>query len=234
MYTEAHRTLLTYIRSVKSLKLQNLLDAFVLICQRLEVEDEHTMESLNQYIADINIQISQQGFKIERKNDEVDGSLHFIFINTIVDEIMKESSMYTTSELVSIKGIIDDIIEASNFEFSTSRATAQQIVHAHQAKGLKEAAAFVDRLIDDGWFDATLNDRLILSVKSLCELKQYLIDGYGSGENDDEDGGGSYSFVDNVRKLLPWVYLHRRKMRFIENAMKCIVKIVAYLIESQV
>ena len=211
MYTEAHRTLLTYIRSVKSLKLQNLLDAFVLICQRLEVEDEHTMESLNQYIADINIQISQQGFKIERKNDEVDGSLHFIFINTIVDEIMKESSMYTTSELVSIKGIIDDIIEASNFEFSTSRATAQQIVHAHQAKGLKEAAAFVDRLIDDGWFDATLK------VKMMTRME-----------------GGSYSFVDNVRKLLPWVYLHRRKMRFIENAMKCIVKIVAYLIESQV
>lgn len=187
MYTEVHRVLLTYIRSVKSIRLQDLLDAFVLICHRLSVEEEPTLNLLNKYIADINIQISQQGFKIDRKNDEVDGTLHFIFINTIVDDIMKESSLYTTTELVSIKGIIEDIIEAPDFAFSTSRTTAQQIIHAHQNKDLKEAAAFVDRLIDDGWLDATLNDHLILSVKSLCELKQYLIDGYGPGEGD-EDG----------------------------------------------
>ncbi|KAI5949044.1 hypothetical protein KGF57_004874 [Candida theae] len=186
MYTEVHRVLLTYIRSVKSVKLQDLLDAFVLICQRLGVEEEPTLNLLNQYIADINIQISQQGFKIERKNDENDGSTYFIFINTIVDEIMKESSMYTTSELVSIRGIIEDIIDARNFAFSTTRTQAQQIISAHQNKGIKDSAAFVDKLIDDGWFDATLNDHLILSVKSLCELKQYLIDGYGTSEDEDD------------------------------------------------
>lgn len=186
MYTEVHRVLLTYIRSVKSIKLQELLDAFVLICHRLGVVEEPNLNLLNQYIADINIQISQQGFKIERKNDEVDGTMHFIFINTIVDEIMKESSLYTTSELVSIRAIIEDIIDAPDSSFSISKSDAQLHIHGHQNKGVKEASAFIDRLIDDGWFDMTLSDRLILSVKSLCELKQYLIDGYGPGEDGDD------------------------------------------------
>ncbi|KAI5968971.1 hypothetical protein CANMA_001967 [Candida margitis] len=211
MYTEAHRVLLTYIRSVKTIKLQELLDAFALICQRLGVAEHPTRDLLNQYVADINIQISQQGFKIDRKNDEVDGSLHFIFINTIVDDIMKESSLYTTTELVSIKVIIEDIIEAPNFAFSTSRTSAQQIVAAQQNKVTKDAVAFVDRLIDDGWFDATLNDYLVLSVKSLCELKQYLIDGYGRGS---EEGGEKLLICCQCKEIVTLGYYTLEKDAF--------------------
>ncbi|KAI5956224.1 hypothetical protein KGF54_000699 [Candida jiufengensis] len=180
MYNEAHKVLLTYIRSIKTISSQDLLDALVLISQRLNSGEERiTLDLLNQYISDINLEISQQGFKIERKNDENDGILYYIFINTMIDDIMKETTAYSVPELVSIKYIIAEIIDKSNFEFSASKNSIQQIVSQHQNKSLRDSSLFINRLIDDGWLVLTMNDDLILSIKSLCELKQYLIDGFG-------------------------------------------------------
>ncbi|KAI5958712.1 uncharacterized protein KGF55_005710 [Candida pseudojiufengensis] len=183
MYNEAHRVLLTYIRSIKSISQQDLLDAFVLICQKLpNVENQQpTLNLLNQYISDINLEISQQGFKIERKNDEIDGILYYIFINTIVDDLMKENTAYNISELISIKSIIEEIIESStdNFLFSANKSTILQLISNHSKKSTADSDLFLMKLVDDGWFQITFNDDVILSIRGLCELKQYLIDGFG-------------------------------------------------------
>lgn len=200
MLTDIHRVLLTYIRSVKAIQLNFLLEAFTLIIQRLHPEHEHEHErenesghntinsfsiepsrdALEQYIREINAEITKQGFKIDRKNDELNGTLYFIFINTAMDEIIKQTTIYTHMELVAIKNLIEEIIEAEHFAFSLPRSNAQQILLSHLSRPLKELSYFIDRLIDEGWFKATLDDRLILSINSLCELKQYLLETYGN------------------------------------------------------
>ncbi|KAI3404759.2 hypothetical protein KGF56_002462 [Candida oxycetoniae] len=190
MLSEIHRVLLTYLRSVKSISLPSLLDAFRLICQRLDngVSEKAIIPNrdiLEEYIRDINAEITKQGFKIDRKNDELNGTLYFVFTNTVCDEIIKNSTTYTVPELVTIKMIIEEIVESPDYAFSNSRIRAQQTVSGCLNKSLKESSTFVDKLIDDGWFDATLDDKLVLSIKSLCELKQYLIETYGSSDSEE-------------------------------------------------
>ncbi|CAK9441559.1 uncharacterized protein LODBEIA_P54270 [Lodderomyces beijingensis] len=195
---EIHRVLLTYVRSVKSISLENLLDAFQFMCSRLAPPEEDdpvagNRESLEEYIRKINAEITKQGFKIDRKNDELNGTLYFIFINTVIDDVTKQNTSYSIAELVAIKKIIENIVEAHDYGFQVRRVVAQQVASAQMNRTLNEASSFIDKLIDDGWFDATLDEKLVLSINTLCELKQYLIDGYGVYGVD--DGGKLLSCV---------------------------------------
>ncbi|EMG47881.1 DNA repair protein, putative [Candida maltosa Xu316] len=193
MYTETHKVLLTYIRSVRYIESNDLLNSFTFIFENLgnqegeeeeEPEERPSRNLLDQYITDINSKIAGQGFKIDRKNHELTGDLYYIFINTSSDDIIKESSAYNTSELTVIKTLIRDIIESDDYTYSLGKTKAIQIVSSNTNKNLTEAEGLVDRLIDDGWFVNTIEERLLLSIKSISELKEYLIDTYGSDEND--------------------------------------------------
>ncbi|RCK64923.1 hypothetical protein Cantr_00536 [Candida viswanathii] len=184
MYTEAHRILLTYIRSVRYIESGHLLKSFSFILDQSEIPDQPLKNLLDQYIADINAKIAPQSFKVERKNHEISGDLYYIFINTLSDDIIMESSVYTTPELGAIKFIIRDIIEVDNYRNAIGKSDACRLVSSNTNKNLLDAEVLVDRLIDDGWFICTLELQLLLSIKTLCELKQYLIETYGV----DEDG----------------------------------------------
>lgn len=189
MYSEAHRLLLTYIRSVRYVEAGVLLEAFKFMLGNLQLEVQPLKNVLDQYIAEINSKISGQNFKIERKTHEITGDLYYIFINTLSDEIVQESSVYTTAELTVIKYLIRNIIEASDYRCSLARVNANQTISTNTNKNLMEADSMVDRLIDDGWFISTIDDRLMLSIKTLCELKEYLIETYGvNGDDTDADG----------------------------------------------
>ncbi|RLV93508.1 hypothetical protein JA1_002285 [Spathaspora sp. JA1] len=183
-YTEIHRVLLTHIRSCKYIYQSELLEAFKIIYSNLsggvEPVEQPTQQQLDKYLGDINSKITPHGFKIDRRNNELTGELCYIFINTLGDDIIKQSSVYSVPELDTIKQIIDDIVEAPGYKFSLGKVNVQQKIANSLNKTLKEAASLVDRLIDDGWFEVTLEDRIILSIKTITELKSYLIDRHGS------------------------------------------------------
>ncbi|EGW31117.1 uncharacterized protein SPAPADRAFT_156828 [Spathaspora passalidarum NRRL Y-27907] len=185
-YTDIHRVLLTYIRSCKYIYHHELLETFQTIYTNLSGESPHEepLQQLNKYLADINSRISPHGFKIERKNNELTGELCYIFINTVGDDIIKQNTLYSPPELDTIKQIIDDIVEAPEYKFSLGKVNVQQKIANSLNKTLKEASNLVDRLIDDGWFEVTLDDRMTLSIKTIAELKDYLIDRHGSSTNE--------------------------------------------------
>ncbi|MCP8716105.1 MAG: non-structural maintenance of chromosomes element 1 family protein [Asgard group archaeon] len=183
MYTEAHRLLLTYIRSVRYIESSHLLRSFAFILEQLEITDRPLKDLLDHYIADINLKISPQSFKVERKNHELTGDLYYIFINTLSDDIIMESSIYSTPELTAIKLIIHGIVEAENYHYYILKSGAELIISSNTSKTLQDSAVMVDRLIDDGWFTSTLDLLLLLSIRTLCELKQYLIETYGVDNN---------------------------------------------------
>lgn len=174
---EIDRVLLTHVRSCKYIKQQHLQNDFDYILNRLSPELPENGESLDHHLASINGAITRHGFKIDRRTHEISGDLYYIFINTISDEIIKSSTNYTVKELDAIKTIIDDIIESNHF--AIGRVNAQQRISNTLNKTLREASAFIDKLVDDGWFTLTREEKLLLSIKSLCELKHYLIDRHG-------------------------------------------------------
>lgn len=177
-YTEAHKVLLTYIRSCRYVEQSELLGNFVLICNAYNIQSPLN-ELLDNYIGTINSRISHQMFKIDRKKHEVTGDLYYIFINTTPNESIKQSTTYSPVELDAIKGLIDSIIEAPDFKYSIGKSNAQRSIASTLNRSLAETSAFITELVDEGWFTITLQERLLLSIKSLCELKTYLIDRYG-------------------------------------------------------
>ena len=86
----------------------------------------------------------------------------------------------------------------------------------------------VDRLIDDGWFISTVDDRLMLSIKTLCELKEYLIETYGVN-GDDTDADGRCCCVHNAKKLSHWAGLYLLVVNhFIENVTMYIAEQIKF------
>ncbi|KAG2736703.1 hypothetical protein G9P44_000793 [Scheffersomyces stipitis] len=196
--SEIDRVLLTYLRSVKAISHGSLIEKFSYILtnlsnsedlsnQQLDLSNQQLEPLLDKHIASINTNITQHGFKIDRRKDEISGVLYFVFINSISDDVINSSSNYTVPELDTIKRIIAELVEAYGFQFSIGRVNAKQRVASSLNKSLAEADFFVDRLIDDGWFVSTKDERLLLSIRALSELKTYLVDTFGTTA--DADGG---------------------------------------------
>lgn len=170
---EVHRTLLTYLRATKLVRYKDLRAAFETICAKLT--NEPIDASLDDYIAAINTRIVAHGFKIDRRTHEISGDLMVIFINTAIDEPIKASTSYSVNELDAIKSILDNIVDLG---FSLGKVNAHQLIADSLRRTLRESALLVDRLIDDGWLVLTSQERLVLSIRSLSELKHFLVDRY--------------------------------------------------------
>lgn len=176
-YGPSHRLVLTYIKSAKYISQTELTAAFTKILQRLNCQTEDINQSLNDHINLINKRIGEHGFKIERNIDEFTRQLHFSYANLQSDEISKSFSVYSVNDLDIIKKLIEAIVESSH-DFSIGEVNAKQLIVARNKSG-SEAETFISSLIDNGWFNSH-NHRLILSQRSITELKSYLIDRYGT------------------------------------------------------
>lgn len=181
-YSESHRVLLTYLFSVKFISHNELEGKFNKIIQDLApdlLEDQVLENVLHSHITAINSKVTLHGFKVDKIRHQVSGELYYVVINTISDEVTKGNTNYSTGELDTIKQIIDELVESSGNEYSIGIVNATQKVSALLNKTMKEAGVVITNFIDDGWFALTFNDKLILSIRILSELKRYLIDRFG-------------------------------------------------------
>mmetsp|Transcript_4481 Transcript_4481/g.4943 ORF Transcript_4481/g.4943 Transcript_4481/m.4943 type:complete len:274 (-) Transcript_4481:1647-2468(-) len=181
-YSEIHRVLLTYIISVRYISHDELEPKFGTIVKKLNpdlLNNKRLQDLLQEHITSINGKVSSHGFKIDKIRHQVSGQLHYVLINTVSNEVIKGNTNYTVNELDTIKQIIDELVESSGIDFSIGVVNATQKVSSGLNKTMKEAGSMITKYIDDGWFGLTFNDRLILSIRSLSELKRYLIDRYG-------------------------------------------------------
>lgn len=184
-YGDSHRVLLTYIRSVKYISHGDLVKCFLKILHDLSIQVDSIDQCFTDHIDLINSKIGGHGFKVERSIDETNNELHYLFVHTnINDEVSKTFSNYTINELDTIKKLIENIVEAANFEYSIGKVNAKQIVVVSQNRTSSEALAFISSLVDNGWLVITGQDRVLLSQRAIAELKTYLTDRYGAYEAD--------------------------------------------------
>ncbi|CCE73092.1 Piso0_000109 [Millerozyma farinosa CBS 7064] len=195
---ESHKVLLTYIRSVCVLDQETLCRRFAKILRRLEpetlnndteIEDqsEAIVGMLEQYIASINNNIQDDGFKINKIRHQVSGAMLYVYVNTWVDEIAKTNSDFSANQISSLKSLIDDIVgSGENLEYSVSIVDAQQRIATETNKGIREASIELSWLLDQHWFNSTSERRVILSPRLLSELRPYLVDRYGISTNDSD------------------------------------------------
>lgn len=181
-YSVIHVTLLTYIRSVWLVSQPELLENLDKIIQALNLErdeDTTTVEALDLFVSTINNKITETGFRISKYRNQVTGEIYYIFVNTLSDVITKSNTNYTPAEIDAIKRIIDDMMDQSDLLFSLGYVNLSQRISQTLNKTARESNAILNRLVDDGWFELTEEDRLVLSMRSICELKNYLIERNG-------------------------------------------------------
>lgn len=182
VYSDVHRVVLTYIISVRFISFTELQLKFNTIIEKFgeRILDNTTLQDvLQEHISTINGKIAPHGLKIDKVRHQVSGEIYYVMINTGSDEVIKGNTNYSVNELDAIKQIIDELIESNGIDFSIGVINATQKVAGGLNKTMKEAGVFINKLVDDGWFSLTFNDRLVLSIRSLSELKRYLVDRYG-------------------------------------------------------
>lgn len=178
-YTEAHRVLLTYLRSVRAISVDKLTAKFKILAEDLEIEVSDPLTSLREYIATINYNLERFGFKVETARDQALGDLQYVFVNAKFDDVIQKCTPYTPPELDAVKQLIDSIVEASLYEFCVPYGNAKQQAGSVLKLRASDAAFFLTRLIDDGWIEVTSHNRVVLSSAALAELKVYLTDRFG-------------------------------------------------------
>lgn len=188
MYGEPHQILLTYIRAVRDVSRPRLVGKFALVAEAFGlVTPEDSVESLlDDHILHINAKLEPLGMKIDELRHQTSGISYYVFINTKLDDAIKGATSYSAPELDAFKQIIDDIVDGEN-AFSMGLVNAHQKVAACTSRPQKEAAFFVDRLVDDGWLELTTMDKLVLSIRSLSELETYLTERFGAKNDYDDD-----------------------------------------------
>lgn len=183
-YGEIHRILLTYIRSIRFTNHENVVKV---LAKCLDTQSqEEAADKLTSHISEINTKISHHGFRIDRSRDQATGELYYIFVNTIVDEVAKTNTKFSTVELDAIKKVIEEIVD-SGLEYAISSLMATQVVSNAIKKSLREASSLIQTCIEDGWFNRTRKDKLLLSIRTKSELKKYIIEKFGI-RGEDTDG----------------------------------------------
>lgn len=187
-FTEAHRVLLTYLRAVRHVSAPVMAEKFQRIAEHFEIETNGDPGSkAKEYISDINLRIQKYYFKVESARDQVLGDIVYVFVNTRQDAVIQACTPYLPSELDAIKQMIDSIV-AADFEFCLPFGNAKQQVASVAKLRLGDADYFLSRLVNDGWFNITSNNRVVLSTPAIAELKTYLVDRYGKFSPEDPQG----------------------------------------------
>lgn len=161
---------------------------FAAIAEKFSIDtNEDISGALSNHMALINVNLEPFGFKIDMARDQIRGEMMYIFVNTRFDDIIKNCTPYTPSELDAIKQLIDNIM-ASDFAFCIPHGNAKRLVGNVTKMNTSETSFFLMRLIDDGWFEITDQNRVILSTAALAELRLYLADRYGKFSSEDPQG----------------------------------------------
>lgn len=190
-YSEAHRVLLTYIRGVKCISAEELVERFVMIADHFGIDMADPTQAMRDYIAEINVKIARAYFKIDSIRDQETDMQQYVFINTKFDEIIQGCTPYSPPELDAIKQLIDSIVNSHGYAFGLPFGNAKQQITTVLKRPPNELENFIERLVDDGWINLTAQKRLVLSAASLSELADYLQDRYGE-----------FSDADTLGKLL--------------------------------
>lgn len=121
--------------------------------------------------------------KIAQTRSQVTNEAHYVFVNTVSDEAFKTNTSLTAIELDAVKKLIDEMFE-SGLSFSLGLVPATQVVAGALNRSMRDSGAFIEDLVDQGWLTITIHDRVVLAIRALCELERYLIDRYGSAEQE--------------------------------------------------
>lgn len=188
MYAESHQILLTYIRAIRDVSRTRLLGKFALIADEfaLVTPEDSVASLLDDHILAINARLEPLGMKIDELRHQVSAVPYYVFVNTKLDDTIKGATGYSAPELDAFKQIIDDVVDAGN-AFSVGLVNAHQKVAACTSRPQKEAAFFVDRLVDDGWLELSTMDKLVLSIRALSELETYLMERFGARADYNDD-----------------------------------------------
>lgn len=149
------------------------------IAEHFSLRLEDLKSQLRDHMAAINVALEKFAFKIETVREQESGKLQYIFINTRFDDIIQGCTPYSPPELDAIKQLIDEIVNADDFEFCFPYGNAKQLVGSILKQKASDAAYLIARLVDDGWVEIHLRNRLVLLPASLAELKVYLVDRFG-------------------------------------------------------
>lgn len=186
-YGEIHRILVTYVRAVRTVPADVLTRKAEILGAKFGLETEPQV-LLRDLISTINVNIEKLGFKIDVVRDQDTSVVRYVFVNTRFDEFIQGCTAYTPAELDAIKHLIDSIVESREYAYSVLYAMAKQQTTAVLKQRTSDAVVLLRRLVEDGWFEMTDLDRMVLSLLCLAELRTYLDDKYGVLTDSDAQG----------------------------------------------
>ncbi|KAH6565488.1 hypothetical protein BASA50_003662 [Batrachochytrium salamandrivorans] len=175
-YGNVHRM---FLQGLMARQVMSLTDASVLYT-RIAEQEQVDQISLDSFIIQINTELNRNvGLEIKRGINPESGDETLVLINVQADELSQLAAAYTPSEVLFFKSMIEMLMtERTDGCFELSSIKALRIAsHLKPALTKECAEMFISRLVDDSWL-LDRRGKLTLGVRSLLELRPYLMEEY--------------------------------------------------------
>ncbi|CCH41650.1 Non-structural maintenance of chromosomes element 1 [Wickerhamomyces ciferrii] len=192
-YTDIERSVVQYLVSVGTAREEVLVTIHDKLKKGFEEElgEDHELlkRPLETSIDLINDKLHLLGYQIDKIRSQDTRELYFVYVNTVSDAPSKISTNHSPKEIDIIKKIIDFIITESEDEsYVISSSQAIRICSTAALLTASESEHFLKQLVDEGWLNRSSKGRYSLSIRTLSELKRFLVDQYGVRSNKNPDG----------------------------------------------
>lgn len=164
--------------------------------EALKVNLPSTVETFEREILNINRQILElMDMQIVRVMDQ---EATYVLINDVSDEHAKLGSVFTASEILFVKALVDEFFENSKTHYATaSPENANKRLDLQDRLTASQALAAVDTLLQEGWLNYDpATKQYQPSVRLTTELEMYLRQKFGP------DGTNSLANCSGCDKII--------------------------------
>ncbi|GAA6058787.1 hypothetical protein JCM10212_001903 [Sporobolomyces blumeae] len=140
---------------------------------------------LEDFMGSIELGLGMCGLDIKATRDQETGKGMYILINSIQDGPAKIATEYKAEEIAFFKTIVEKIMLARNLSYSVTQVDAIKGAKAPITRMV--AIQLIKSFLAKGWLTLHDSGRLILSPRSLVELRPYLRETFKDDEDDEDE-----------------------------------------------
>lgn len=164
--------------------------------------DNITEEDFNSMVSAANAALSPLDFEIRSGQCQDTRKTWYALVNTTSDELTQLATLHSSDEIAYVKRLLDEMFDTNNTQrreamcvaskdalnlVRAGRRTTQSEEQSQPKFSLTahEVEVLLRQLVAEGWFEKSSKGFYSLSVRSLMELKEWLVEAYNEPEGED-------------------------------------------------
>ncbi|KXS18388.1 hypothetical protein M427DRAFT_53777 [Gonapodya prolifera JEL478] len=177
-FGDEHRLFLQAIISRRFLEEEELRQCHRDACQKTDVDPG----TLSDFVRSVNDKLQLIDLELKKGKDP-DGSVYYALVNTRRDAISQLATGYEDHQILFLKHLLELLVDAPEELYEVGSLKILHSLKSIKFTGRKKLSEkdceeFMNQLVADHWIVEPTKGRYHLSVRSILELKPYLLENF--------------------------------------------------------